>query len=159
MDFEAWCRVCRRSNGDSGQWTRALDDSHRIQADVLILGRRVTLNVRVLELANAPGYNGLQSAIANKRIPIDEQSVQVQQWSHDVDIKGRQKVVTQIQRNQFVLVSEQTDRQCRKQISFHVQQFQVLQFGEQAYFKDLQTVVAEIKRCEPAKGIEYVSGK
>jgi len=159
MDFEGWCRVCRRRNDDSGHWTRALDVCHRIPAEVLKLDRRATLSVGVFEVARAPDYNWLQSAVAVKRIPTDVQSVQVQQWSHDLDIKGRQKVVTQIQRDQFVLESEQTVRKCRKHVSSHVQEFKVLQFGEQAYFKNLQLVVVEVKSFEPPKGIEYVSGK
>ena len=160
MDFELWCRgVCRRSSDDSGQRTRALDVCERVPAEVLILGRRATLSVGVFEVSRAPDYKRLQSAVTIEMIATDVQSAQGQQWSHDLDIKGRQTVVTQIQRDQFVLESEQTDRKCRKQVSFHVQEFQMLQFGEQTYFKDLQLVVVEVKIFEPPKGIEYISGK
>ena len=113
----------------------------------------------VVELNTVPHHNGLKSAVANKRIPTEEQSFQVHQWSYDLDIKGRKMVVTQIQREQFVLDSEQTDRKCRKKVSFHIQEFQVLQIGEQANWKNSQTVVVEVKRFEPQKGIEYVIGK
>ena len=99
IDDEAWCR-------ESGRWTRAIDYSHLIPLKALKIGRRVTLSAHVAELANGPGYNGLEFAVANKRIETEEQSLQVHQWSYDLDIKSRKLVFTQIQRDQFVLESE-----------------------------------------------------
>lgn len=159
MDIDAWRFVCRRSNDDSGQWSCALDACQHRPVAVLILGRKATLSVGVFKNVRAPDYNRLQPAITVKGILTDEQSFQALHRSHDLDIKGRQKVFSQIQRDEFFLESEQTNWKRRNLVAFQVQELQESQFREEAYFKGCQLVMVEVKDFEAQKWIEYMSGK